>query len=338
MRTADPIDRRASRAWASCAPTVSVVIATHNRAGYLTELIDALEALESPVGGFEVVLVDDGSQDGTWRELVRITDRTTLPLLALRLIETGGPSVPRNTAVAASRGRVLALTDDDCLPEPGWLRGLTAAMAGGAGIAQGVTRPVDGPRAGAWDRTIAVQPLSGLWETCNLGISRTRFLEHGGFPVIAAISGRPRGFGEDVLLGAAVARAAGAAPAEAAVVRHRWLPSSYRDHVAGRRRLVGFPRLLRDVPELRSSCWHEVFLTRRTAATQAGLVGVATAVAGRRWLPALAAVPWLALAWRDARDRPGRPPAWRLGQVLVADAVAAASLTEGTVRHRRLLL
>lgn len=338
MLTAEVLDRCASGSWATASPAVSVVVATHERQAFLDGFLGALARLEPPAGGFEVVVADDGSRDGTWAELTRLAARTPLPMLALRLPASGGPSVPRNTAVAAARGPLLALTDDDCLPEPGWLRGLVAALALGAGVVQGRTCPVEGGRPGPWSRSIDVRPVSGLWETCNLGVVRDRFVEQGGFPLLAAVGGRARGFGEDVLLGAALARVAGAAPAPEGVVRHRWLVGTYREHLAGLRRLRGFPLLVREVPDLRRRCWHRAFLTRRTAATQAGLVGVAAALATRRWPVALAAAPWLVLARRDAADRPGRPPAWRLAQVLTADAVAAASLVEGSVRYRRLLL
>lgn len=338
MLTAEVTASCRSRSWDGAAPAVTVVVATHNRASFLPDLVAALEDLQPPPGGLELVIADDGSTDATWPQLREHVAATRLPALALRLRPSGGPSVPRNTAAAHARGALLALTDDDCLPDPGWVTALVSSLAGGAGIAQGATLPVDGGRVGAWDRTIAVRPLSGLWETCNLGVRASVFAELGGFPVRAALRRAARGFGEDVLLGAAVARRAGGVAAPAAVVRHRWLPGSYRDHVAGRRRLVGFPMLVREEPELRERLWSRWFLTRRTATVDLALGALVTARLTRRPVAAVAALPWLATAARDARDRPGRPFGWRLAQVLVADLVAAASLAEGSVRHRTPLL
>lgn len=333
MRTADALAHVESTAWAGAVPAVSVVLATHNRAGYLSELGKALEALQPPPGGFEVLIADDGSTDDTWPVLQQLASTSRMAFLALRLAPSGGPSVPRNTASVQARGRLLAFTDDDCLPEPSWLVRL-AAGAEGTGVAQGRTLPTTGGRSGPWDRTIEIVGLTGLHETCNLALTRERFVRLGGFPALSVVRRSMRGFGEDVLLGAAAAREAGAVFVTDAVVRHRWVPADYRAHLAARRRLVGFPLLLTRVPELRERMLHGVFFARRTAAVDLGLLGLGLAVLTRRWGPVVAAAPWVAFAAGDARHRPGRPLAVRVAQEMVADTVAAASLVEGSVRSR----
>src|SRR5580693_5124063 len=118
MKTADAIATATSASWALANPVVSVVIATHNRADYLPELVDAL-AQQQDAPEVEILIADDGSRDDSWPVLEQIAATTTLALKVLRLPTCGGPSVPRNTAVLASRGRLLAFTDDDCLPSPG---------------------------------------------------------------------------------------------------------------------------------------------------------------------------------------------------------------------------
>jgi hypothetical protein len=124
-----------------------------------------------------------------------------------------------------------------------------------------------------------------------------------------------------------------------AVVHHRWLPGSFRDHLAQRRRLAGFPGLARRSPVLARALWRGVFLSSSTATFDAALAGAALALASRRpwWL--LLALPWLRRRLPDARSkRSGRPAAARLGQLAVADLVGLASLVEGSARHRRLVL
>src|SRR5881397_1234872 len=100
MAVAPELDRCAGTAWANAAAEVSVVIATHNRCGYLPDLFDALHAQLPPPGGLEVVFADDGSDDATWSELQRLVASASVPVLALRLSASGGPSRPRNTAAA----------------------------------------------------------------------------------------------------------------------------------------------------------------------------------------------------------------------------------------------
>ena len=230
------------------------------------------------------------------------------------------------------------MTDDDCLPEPGWAGAIATALDAGVGVVQGMTLPAEGGPSGSWDRTIAVRQPSGLYETCNLGFTREAFLAADGFQLLSALGRAPRGFGEDVLLGVAVARASSFAWTPSAVVRHRWLPGTFRDHLAGRRRLSGFPLLVREVPALRSQLWGRWFLTRRTASFDAAVLGVVLIAATRRRRALLALTPWLAIVVPEARRSGRRLAARRLAQAGVADATAAASLVAGSIRHRSIVL
>jgi glycosyltransferase involved in cell wall biosynthesis len=95
----------------------SVVIPTHNRLEVLAEVIQALEFQDRPPS-FEVVIVDDGSTDGTgdW-----LRSRTfNLPLRVLTQ-ENRGPAAARNTGVAVASGEWVAFLGDDTVPSPGWL-------------------------------------------------------------------------------------------------------------------------------------------------------------------------------------------------------------------------
>jgi len=260
VNTATVTARAESASWSTARASVSVVIATHNRVDFLDGLFAALAAQTVTV---EIVIADDGSNDATWEWLSSYVATTSLPVLALRLEHTGGPSLPRNTAVAHARADVLAVTDDDCLPQPGWAAALLAALSGGAAITQGSTRPVDAAH-GPWDRAVSVTAPSGLFETCNLGFPRERFVGLGGFPTFSVLRELPRGFGEDVVLGALAARDGGFVWAGDAVVRHRWIRTTYRQHLDGIRRLSGFPWLAREVPEVAALLQAGMFLSRRT--------------------------------------------------------------------------
>jgi glycosyltransferase involved in cell wall biosynthesis len=97
---------------------VSVVIPTHNRLEVLAEVIQALELQDRPPS-FEVVIVDDGSTDGTaaW-----LRNRGfNIPLRVLTQ-ENRGPAAARNTGVAVAAGQWVAFLGDDTVPSPGWLR------------------------------------------------------------------------------------------------------------------------------------------------------------------------------------------------------------------------
>lgn len=337
MLTVESLDRCVSAAYDDFDDyAVTVVVATHQRASLLPGLVRALEA-QTAAGRLEVVIADDGSTDETWPTLTRLAATTPLPLLALRLPACGGPSVPRNTAIAAARAAAVAMTDDDCLPDPQWAEAILTALDEGSEFIRGPVRPADEPH-GAWDRSIDVAGETPWFETANLGVDRAAFVAAGGFPRIDLLAGRRgvRGFGEDVLFGRQFARQHPPLWVESAVVRHRWLPGRYRDYLSGQWRVVGFPALVRESPALREQLWHGYFLSPRSAATDLALLGLAaTAVAP--WAAA-AVLPWAFLAWPDARRRSrGRAPL-RLAQLALGDLVTAAALVEGSVRARRFLL
>jgi len=99
-------------------PEFSIVIPTHDRLDVLPEVLAALGAQEGGVS-FEVVVVDDGSSDGTAEFLEQL--RPAFPLRVLRQANQG-PAAARNAGVAAARGEWVAFLGDDTVPDPGWIR------------------------------------------------------------------------------------------------------------------------------------------------------------------------------------------------------------------------
>jgi len=98
--------------------SVSVVIPTFNRLETLQSVLAALGAQELPWPlEVEVVVVDDGSTDGTW-EWLRSLRREGLKRLRQR---NSGPAAARNRGVEAASGEVVAFLGDDTVPGPGWL-------------------------------------------------------------------------------------------------------------------------------------------------------------------------------------------------------------------------
>lgn len=323
-------------------PRVSVVVSTFRRPQFLSELIDRLEAQDLPSEEFEVVIVDNGSGDETWSVLQQRLTSTPLRMAAVSLPENRGPAGGRNAAVRHSRGGLLAITDDDCLPTPTWLRHIVEAAAGGAAVVQGRTEP--DPRGGGegpWARSIRIVDQTPLFETCNIAYRRSAFEAAGGFDEHNRVSARRggRAFGEDVLLGTSVVLAGGArAFAVDALVHHRNIPASYGDHLRSMRELAGFPALARQSEVVAAALWHRVFLTERTAAFDLAVVSKVAALVLRRPVFILGAVPWILRTWPMTRAHGGRPAVMRLAQLAAADAVGAASLIEGSIRHRRAVL
>jgi GT2 family glycosyltransferase len=113
-------------------PYVSVVVPARNAEGELGTCLASLERLDYPALHHEVVIVDNGSADGTAR-VVRQH--------AVRCVRspTRGVGHARNAGIAASRGEIIAFTDTDCAVSTAWLRELvkpfsdpTVGAVGGA--------------------------------------------------------------------------------------------------------------------------------------------------------------------------------------------------------------
>jgi glycosyltransferase involved in cell wall biosynthesis len=104
------------------APVVSVVVPTRGRAAYLEVVLDSLEAqdLGAP---WELLVVDDGSSDGTRELLLRRGVRS------LRHDPARGLNAARNAGIRETAGELVAFTDDDVRAPAGWLRALVEGAA-----------------------------------------------------------------------------------------------------------------------------------------------------------------------------------------------------------------
>ncbi len=103
-------------------PLVSVIVPTFNRWPVVGEAVESVFA--QSFAGYELLVVDDGSTDGTAAELKRFDRR-----LKLFVTERKGVSAARNFAVSRSSGRYLAFLDSDDLWRPAKLVRQTAFMA-----------------------------------------------------------------------------------------------------------------------------------------------------------------------------------------------------------------
>src|SRR5262249_40164696 len=89
--------------------TATVVIATHNRRELLARSLAALAEQTVPPASLDVVVVDDGSADGTSEWL-----GTLRPPFTLRSFRqtNQGPAAARNRGIEAARGAVILFLDD----------------------------------------------------------------------------------------------------------------------------------------------------------------------------------------------------------------------------------
>lgn len=105
-------------------PTVSVLVPAHNEAAVIRGTIEALMAQDYPSHRMELIVIDDGSTDGTRYILERMRQaHLRLKVIEIPVHEGGrGKSRALNVGLAAARGEIIAVYDADNLPHPDALR------------------------------------------------------------------------------------------------------------------------------------------------------------------------------------------------------------------------
>ncbi len=111
------------------APLVTVALCTHNHLDRLKITLAALKALDGPPQGWELLVVDNASSDGTADYLASTAWQP--PGAAARVAREAklGLSNARNCAISQAFGEYLLFIDDDETPHPQWLLNHAAAMA-----------------------------------------------------------------------------------------------------------------------------------------------------------------------------------------------------------------
>jgi GT2 family glycosyltransferase len=169
-------------------PEFSVVVPTFKRPAPLTACLHALARLDYPRDLFEVIVVDDGGGVpgdviGSIREKINLTVVTQ---------SNAGPATSRNTGAGKATRQYLAFTDDDCRPEPAWLRNLAVWFA----------KSPDGLIGGRTLNALSANPFAAasqllidylyahyttasgnpmFFTTSNMAVSAARFRSLGGF-------------------------------------------------------------------------------------------------------------------------------------------------------------
>lgn len=177
---------------------LSFVIPTYNRSNLLPTCLEALDREYRAGCVFEVVLVDDGSTDGTV-ELVRgLRSQFAMQVEVLQQ-QNRGPAAARNRGVEAAQGELVVFMGDDIIVQPGYVRAMRSEYDSGSSSPRGVlghTRysPDSIPTPfGRWlDSGVGLQfayrrakpgePLHfTLFYSSNLLVPRVYIIEAGGF-------------------------------------------------------------------------------------------------------------------------------------------------------------
>jgi undecaprenyl-phosphate 4-deoxy-4-formamido-L-arabinose transferase len=139
-------------------PAVSLVVPVYNEEKTVEEVyrqsVAALESLGQP---YEIIFVDDGSTDGTWKTLERLHEGNA-DLRAVRLKRNFGQHPAMHAGLVRARGEVVVTMDGDLQNSPADLPKLVAAVEAGADVASG-RRPI---RQDSWGRTLPSKFINGM--------------------------------------------------------------------------------------------------------------------------------------------------------------------------------
>jgi glycosyltransferase involved in cell wall biosynthesis len=331
-------------------PFVTVIVPTYNRANLLPYLLEALALQDYAADRFEVIFVDNTSSDST-PELVAAW-QDTVPF-AVRFVqkENRGPAPSRNLGARLARGDVLAFTDSDCAPLPGWIRAGATTLASdpSIGIVLGPVRPLsllrdlnDLPMP---SRFLWIEKETYLYETANIFYRKEDFWTAGGFPedYTFEMLGYLQG-GDDTELGWKVKRLGFRSVflSEAAIL-HAIVRIGWRDWFKQVLAFAPLPLILRRCPEA-SSFLTFGFLMPFAGAPLFKLALLALPLAWISPLALLVTLPflwyWTFKAYPSDVKRPWRWPAlafkvaaWSAWHLALFGVMVASS-----VRHRRVVI
>lgn len=175
-------------------PSVSVVIPTYNRVDRLRRVLAGLERQTAPLTSFEVLVISDGSTDGTDAFLESVD--TPLRLVAIRQ-PNGGPARARNVGIARASGELVLFLDDDVVPSPELIAEHLRAHAATRGdvVVLGPMLTPDDARLAPWVRWEQMmlykqyddmqagrwQPTARQFYTGNTSLARRHLVAAGGF-------------------------------------------------------------------------------------------------------------------------------------------------------------
>ncbi len=106
--------------------TFSVIIPTLNRCDILTNAIESVRKQNFPDDRYEIIVVDNGSEDRTFEVIQELNARNGKNIRYV-FEERPGLHWARHAGAHAAEGEILAFTDDDAVAEPGWLSALERA-------------------------------------------------------------------------------------------------------------------------------------------------------------------------------------------------------------------
>jgi undecaprenyl-phosphate 4-deoxy-4-formamido-L-arabinose transferase len=139
-------------------PELSLVIPVYNEERTVEQVVrQAAATLGASGRTFEIIVVDDGSTDGTWQALDRLHAEDSR-FRAVRFKRNFGQHPAMHAGLVRARGDIIITMDGDLQNQPSDLPKLIAAVEGGADVASGRRRG----REDSWGRTLPSRMINGM--------------------------------------------------------------------------------------------------------------------------------------------------------------------------------
>jgi cellulose synthase/poly-beta-1,6-N-acetylglucosamine synthase-like glycosyltransferase len=266
---------------------VSVIVPTCGRTALLRRCLEALARQDFDKSGYEVLVADDAGSPDT-RLLVGGSAWEGMQVRYVPIRGRHGPAAARNAGLRVSRGEIIAFTDDDCIPHPGWLRAGTAAFVDGiAGVSGRIIVPL-GERPTDYEAN-AARLAHSRFVTANCFYRRPALLKAGGFDEDFRIPWR-----EDSDLYFRLVRAGSRlALAPEAVVTHPVRPAPWGVSIGQQRKSMFNALLYKKHPKLCREMLRPVVPWHYYGMVAALILGVVMAFLGMKIVAALSLAAWL---------------------------------------------
>ena len=158
MAEIDVLSEAAAAREGELVPELSVVVTVLNEASTLDELVRRTVAALDPLGrAFELIVVDDGSTDGTFAALERLHAADSR-LRAVRFKRTFGQHPAMHAGLARARGEIVVTMDGDLQNQPEDIPRLVEAVEAGYDVASGRRAA----RHDSWGRTLPSRLINGM--------------------------------------------------------------------------------------------------------------------------------------------------------------------------------
>jgi GT2 family glycosyltransferase len=118
----------------------SIIVPTYRRPDLLNRCLAALVAQDFNPAAYEIIVADNAGSAETESLVAKWNANTAPAVHFVPAAHSRGPAAARNAGWKAAKGEIIAFTDDDCIPEHGWLKAGLAALQDGVAAAGGQIR------------------------------------------------------------------------------------------------------------------------------------------------------------------------------------------------------